>query len=640
MNIDFLFRRLYEIQYGARRTLRNEGRLAFMLRTVRWLAGERRYHNRTTVSLPPPPAPPALPADTVVIPRVQVVKRAQRPSTPLVSIIVPIYNALPYVQACIKSLETSASSVPYELVLIDNGSLAEVARWLDSVARHHEYVTLIRSTTNLGYGGAINIAARSARSEYLLLCNSDVEFTDHALDLMVEALKANPDIGVLSPKTNYVGEGQQLSPDAVDLEAADASTYAAGQRNRDDLTYPVERVAFFCVLLRQSLFQFLNGFDEAFELGNFEDENFCSRVLMLGLRLAVLESAFVYHHGSKTFETNGVDHAGLMQHNRLHYLDRLANFSTDRALLYVKTKHGLPRPKPNPKISIIVRTRNRPHKLVHALTSLAHQQFADFEVIVVNDGGVDVQPVLNTFEHQLDLHYITYDDPKSPSEASNLALGQIRGEYFTHLDDDDIIYPYHLAGLYQLACSEPASRVYYANYNRALMKENDGVLTRIERVASPFWHFNAEALLVSNAIVVHGLLLHRSVHDTVGDYDPSLFVLQDWDYLIRASRHYRFTALPRISAEYHFYLSMSNILVARRAKTYLELQQIYATYPTRQRSSMLERQATLKAYKQQIERIEQVSAAVTRRQKSERQAAFEILHHLIGFQMPPFVSNQ
>ena len=51
---------------------------------------------------------------------------------------------------------------------------------------------------------------------------------------------------------------------------------------------------------------------------NYEDDDFCLRARLAGFKLAVANNCFVYHHGSKTFAENKVDHKELMSRNR-HY---------------------------------------------------------------------------------------------------------------------------------------------------------------------------------------------------------------------------------------------------------------------------------------------------------------------------------
>ena len=46
------------------------------------------------------------------------------------SIIIPVYNALEFARACLESVYEARTSVPFEVIVVDNGSRPEVAVWL------------------------------------------------------------------------------------------------------------------------------------------------------------------------------------------------------------------------------------------------------------------------------------------------------------------------------------------------------------------------------------------------------------------------------------------------------------------------------------------------------------------------------
>ncbi|MGZ9148858.1 MAG: glycosyltransferase family 2 protein, partial [Candidatus Deferrimicrobiaceae bacterium] len=48
-----------------------------------------------------------------------------------------------------------------------------------------------------------------------------------------------------------------------------------------------------------------------------------------------------------------------------------------------------------PLVSVIVPTYNRPEMLADCLRSILHQTYPNVEIIVVNDGGVDVKKIID-----------------------------------------------------------------------------------------------------------------------------------------------------------------------------------------------------------------------------------------------------
>ena len=90
---------------------------------------------------------------------------------PLVSIIVPTYNAQAYVEQCIESL--LAQTYPdIELIIVDDGSTDSTPEILSEFAQRDERITVI-TQANAGPGVARNNGIDHARGSYLYFCDAD-----------------------------------------------------------------------------------------------------------------------------------------------------------------------------------------------------------------------------------------------------------------------------------------------------------------------------------------------------------------------------------------------------------------------------------------------------------------------------------
>ncbi len=59
-----------------------------------------------------------------------------------------------------------------------------------------------------------------------------------------------------------------------------------------------------------------------------------------------------------------------------------------------------------PLVSVIIRTKDRPALLSEALNSVKHQTYKNIEVVVVNDGGEDIEAVLDEYRsHFIKMQY-------------------------------------------------------------------------------------------------------------------------------------------------------------------------------------------------------------------------------------------
>ncbi len=231
---------------------------------------------------------------------------------PLVSIIMLTWNALEYTQRAVDSI-FAATQHPFELVCVDNGSEDGTKKYLRELARAHSNVMIVDNSRNLGFAKGNNQGAEKARGKYLLFLNNDVLVHDGWLDSMLALLTRDEGIGMVGPLTNFIS-GAQMIADVPYTDEQGYHDYAAklSQQFLGKFS-PRRRLAGFALLIRTSLFQSLNGFDEQFGSGNFEDDDLCLRIRKEGYALMVDESVIIHHFGSRTFQVNQIDYSGSLK---------------------------------------------------------------------------------------------------------------------------------------------------------------------------------------------------------------------------------------------------------------------------------------------------------------------------------------
>lgn len=201
-----------------------------------------------------------------------------------------------------------------------------------------------------------------------------------------------------------------------------------------------------------------------------------------------------------------------------------------------------------PAISVIVATYNRPHLLPRALDGLAEQRFDDFEVIVVNDAGVDPSPVVDRYRDRLDIRLLHNDRNLGVGPTQNVGFANAEGDFVCICSDDDRYLPNHLATLHEAALATPGT-IPYTDGNQVIENEQ-GVVESRRHIAVPT-RFDRELLLVENYLPSLSLLIPRAAIGRVGGFDPDLDVLEDWDLWIRLSAEYPFVHIPVVTFEYH-----------------------------------------------------------------------------------------
>ena len=93
-------------------------------------------------------------------------------------------------------------------------------------------------------------------------------------------------------------------------------------------------------------------------------------------------------------------------------------------------------------VSVIIPVYNTEKFLGRCLDSLRAQSFEDWEAVCVDDGSTDGSgPLLDSYADADPRIRVVHKANGGVSEARNLALGLIGGEYLTFVDSDDFLHP-------------------------------------------------------------------------------------------------------------------------------------------------------------------------------------------------------
>ena len=523
---------------------------------------------------------------------------------PLVSIVIPVYNAVDMTRACVESIYRETKGIPFEVIIVDNASQDGTAEYLDMEKQNRPYFYVVSMPQNIGFGPAVNEGMQRSKSEYVVILNNDTMVSPNWLKHLLAPFEKDAFIGITSPVTNYVGEGPQIDMEALEMPPDDVRIreHAASIAERTEIFIEPNRLVFFCVAIRRELIDIIGYLDPGYEKGNFEDDDYCLRTRMAGYRLAIAKNAFVYHHGSFTFKSNKISHNWYMEKNRGRFYRKAGRIATT-------LKQNLPdRLTTKHEVSVILRTKDRPLLLQKAMTSLASQTFRDFEVVLVNDGGVDVSGLVNLFKPQFPIQYVYHPTSKGRTAAVNAGIYSSTGRWITYLDDDDILYPWHLETLFQ-ATGDGKHKFVYSDYNQALFLDMDAVSPTVLKGMPPR-EYDRRVLLVQNYIPIHTWLHARECAEKAGAWDETLDRLEDYEFLLRVSENYSFQHVRKVTCEYRYYLSGANSIYSDRRRSMQALEHIYKRYPVADSELQNERQNILVAIEKQINKIEEIRSQI------------------------------
>ena len=216
-----------------------------------------------------------------------------------------------------------------------------------------------------------------------------------------------------------------------------------------------------------------------------------------------------------------------------------------------------------PRVSVLLRTKDRPGFLAEALDSLRAQTFSDFETVLVNDGGpIEARLLVPTPGRGVTV--VVPPRPGGRTRALNTGLAAARGTYVAYLDDDDLYLPEHLDTLVRFLDGSDEYRAAYTSVRQIEQVLGDDGRYRDEREITVYGRpFDAARLLYKNDIPLIGLLHRRALAEEAGGFDETFEQFEDWDFLIRLSARTRFHHLPFITAVYRIRNDASNITAAQ-----------------------------------------------------------------------------
>jgi len=364
----------------------------------------------------------------------------------LTSVIIPTWNQLQYSQRCIESIRKH-THLPYELIVVDNGSTDGTRAWLESLSGVH----LIANETNLGYPKACNQGLRAAKGENLLLLNNDTVVTPGWLRRLLERLHSAEDVGIVGPLTNYAVGEQRIEPPYRDLAQLDGFAWELGRRHRG-ASFATGMLVGFCLLMRRDVLDRIGLLDEGFGIGTFEDTDLSFRATKEGYRLLVCQDAFVHHFGSRTISGNAVGVHELLEQNRLRFetkwglagqpgvaepevVDPRRPVRAEQGGGDERRREGLPAAAGRPRISLCMIARDEEPRLRECLQSV--RAYVD-EMIVVDTGSRDRTPEI---ARELGAKVIESQWRDSFSAARNTSLEQATGDWVFWMDADDVLPP-------------------------------------------------------------------------------------------------------------------------------------------------------------------------------------------------------
>jgi glycosyltransferase involved in cell wall biosynthesis len=208
------------------------------------------------------------------------------------SILIPVFNAAPYLEACVESLfQQDLPEEQFEVLLIDDGSTDDSPAVMARLAEAHPQVRLL-TQPNQGVSAARNRGLREAEGEYLLFVDADDTLVPHALPALLRAARTQMADMVMGGFLTVTGDDDETPRLTEDDDTPRPAI--TGQEAYLTLYSPLQctvwQSLFRTDFLREHHIRFLPGIRMA------EDLEVTERCLLLARRVsAVARPFYVYH---------------------------------------------------------------------------------------------------------------------------------------------------------------------------------------------------------------------------------------------------------------------------------------------------------------------------------------------------------
>jgi GT2 family glycosyltransferase len=206
----------------------------------------------------------------------------------LLTIIIPSYRSKKLILPHLKRL-----SKKFKIIIIENS----YDKSLEEIIKKNYLNVDIYLKKNLGFGRAVNFAAKKVDTKYFISMNPDANIYQHTLINLINAAKKIDKFG-------------SISPIIIDKKT-----------NKKEIIIETQKINGPIMLFETKTFLKINGFDKNIFL-YYEENDFFTKCNMLDLKLYLITNSYFNHPNSKkdnkSLSINSVKFSNLEEKNNTH----------------------------------------------------------------------------------------------------------------------------------------------------------------------------------------------------------------------------------------------------------------------------------------------------------------------------------
>lgn len=184
-------------------------------------------------------------------------------------------------------------------------------------------------------------------------------------------------------------------------------------------------------------------------------------------------------------------------------------------------------------ISIVLPTYNGSQYIDESIQSILKQTYNDFELVIVNDASTDntLEIIKKYAESDSRIKIISNESNKKLPASLNIGFSSCSGEFYTWTSDDNIYLPEALEVM--MKEFEADEELGFVFAGEKLINEKGKVVAKRKK------RKDLDELYTRN--IITACFLYRSmIHEDLNGYDVTKFLIEDYDFFLRAYMKYKF----------------------------------------------------------------------------------------------------
>lgn len=188
------------------------------------------------------------------------------------------------------------------------------------------------------------------------------------------------------------------------------------------------------------------------------------------------------------------------------------------------------------KVSIVLPTYNGEAYIEEAIQSVLKQTYLNIELIVVDDCSTDktAEIVQRCMERDDRIRLIHNAENQKLPRSLNIGFRQATGDYFTWTSDDNYYDEDAIEVMLSFLEKSPQYAMVYCDIRDLY---DDGTILKSGRV-------RPVKALYSGSSFGACFLYRRQAAEETGEYDPDMFLAEDYDFLLRFAKRFAICYLP------------------------------------------------------------------------------------------------